>query len=94
MKRKQLAPRTRSAEKAAITQFVFDAVQPAPDAQTPIQAVFDAYQGWRDKNQLPPSALNIDGFGRLFPHIYPRKSAYWPPVKHFLNCVYGLEIKC
>lgn len=91
-KRKNLSPRVLAAENSAITQFLFDRTSPFQDGKIPLQRVFDCYQAWRAKNAMPPTALTIDGFGRLFPHAYPRKSAYWAPAGHALKCVFGLEL--
>lgn len=92
-KRKNIAPKVLAAENSAITQFIFDVGVPRKGAKIPLQIVFGAYQAWRRKNKMSPTKLNIDGFGRLFPHAYPRKSAYWSPVKHALKCVFNLGLK-
>lgn len=92
-KRKNLSPKILAAENAAITQFVFDCTAPVPGNKVPLADVFLVYKLWRKKNGMRPTVLNIDGFGRLFPHAYARKSAYWSPAKHALKCVFGLGIK-
>jgi hypothetical protein len=91
-KRRVLPPRQLAAENAAITQFLFDCAKPYAPAKLPLGEFFGAYMLWRKRNQMKPTALNIDGFGRLFPHAYPRKSSYWPPAKHALKCVFGLVL--
>lgn len=91
-KRKTLNPKLLAAENAAITQFVFDCTFPFRGNKVPLAAVFSVYALWRKKNGLKPSILTIDGFGRLFPRAYPRKSSYWPPAKHALKCVFGLGV--
>lgn len=97
MKRKSNPPKVLEAENGAITQFMFDAVEPlSPDQvhQTiPLQEVFDAYQTWRSRNKLPPTVLTVDGFGRMFPQAYPRRSVYWAPVKHALKCLAGIGLR-
>lgn len=92
-KRKNIAPKLLAAENSAITQFLFDATLPLKEAKMPLAVVFDGYRVWRKRNKMPATKLTIDGFGRLFPHVYPRKSAYWPPAKHALKCVFGLTWK-
>lgn len=92
-KRKNISPKILAAESAAITQFLFDVGKPVKGSKVPLQTVFLVYQEWRKKNKLKPSVLTIDGFGRLFPHAYPRRSAYWAPVKHSLKCVFGLGLR-
>jgi hypothetical protein len=92
-KRRTLPSKQLAAENAAITQFLFDVGKPVKGSKVPLQTVFLVYQEWRKKNKLKPSALTIDGFGRLFPHAYPRRSAYWAPVKHSLKCVFGLGLR-
>lgn len=92
-KRRVLPPKQLAAENAAITQFLFDRAKPYAPAKLPLGLFFIEYAAWRKKNKMKPTVLNIDGFGRLFPHAYPRKSAYWPPAKHALKCVFGLVLK-
>jgi hypothetical protein len=91
--RKTIPPKTLAAENAAITQFLFDVALPAPGVKLPLQEVFEAYENWRQDHELPPSKLNIDGFGRLFPKAYPRRSAYWAGAGHALKCVFNLGLK-
>jgi hypothetical protein len=92
-KRRTLPPKQLAAENAAITQFLFDVGRSVPGAKLPLQTVFMVYQEWRKRNKIKPSVLTIDGFGRLFPHAFPRRAAYWPPVKHSLKCVFGLGLR-
>lgn len=89
-KRKNIHPKVLAAENAAITQFLFDTTAARKDAKLPLAVFFEGYQRWRKQNKMPATALTIDGFGRLFPHAYPRKSSYWPPAKHALKCVFGV----
>lgn len=93
MSRKSIPPKDLAAESAAITQFLFDVAEPKEGTKLPLQVVFQRYHLWRSKNRLTPTRLSIDGFGRLFPHVYPRKSAYWAPAAHSLKCIFGLSIK-
>lgn len=92
-KRKTLPKKELAAENAAITQFVFDCTFPVKGNKVPLQDVFLVYKLWRKRNGLKPSILTIDGFGRLFPHAYARKSSYWPSAKHALKCVFGLGVR-
>ena len=94
MKRRNLSVKTRSHEKAAITQFVFEMCLPCDGSKTLyIGDVFQAYQDWRKRRDLAPTALSTDGFGRLFPKNFKRKQAYSPDLKHNQNSVFGLEIR-
>lgn len=93
MKRQNIAPKVLAAENSAITQFLFDVISPLEGGKVPIQFVFDAYQKWRSKNKLAPTILSVDGFGRLFPNAYPRRSSYWPPAKQTLKCVFGVGLR-
>lgn len=92
-KRKNLHPKILAAESAAMTQFLFDCGYARQGAKTPLREFFAAYQLWRRRNKMPPTELTVDGFGRLFPNAFPRKSSYWPPAKHALKCVFGLEVR-
>lgn len=92
MKRKILSRSVLSAESAAITQFIFDRTMPDPQAKLPLKFFYQSYRVWRVSKKMSPTKLNIDGFGRLFPHVYERKSAYWGPAKHALKCVFGLSL--
>ena len=93
MSRKNIPPKILDAENDAITQFLFDATVTQDGNKLPLQYVFTAYELWRKGHSLTPTRLNIDGFGRLFPHVYPRKSAYWPAAKGTLKCVFNLGLK-
>jgi hypothetical protein len=93
MTRKNTAPKLLAAENAAITQFLFDETEPMKKAKIPLYIFFERYQDWRKRNKFVPTKLTIDGFGRLFPHAFPRKSAYWPAVKRSLKCVFNLVPK-
>lgn len=89
----QLSPVVRAAEKAAITQFMLDRVGPRKGGRLPIASIFAAYEAWRKDGHLSPTELEVDGFGRLFPAFYTRRSLYWAPVRHALNCVVGVSLK-
>ena len=81
------------AEKAAITQFLFDEAEPDPDALTPFSTVFERYKAWRDELGLNETDLVIDGFGRLFPHIYERRAHWDKKEKRTKLFVFGMKLK-
>lgn len=96
MKKKQrkiLHPSVLAAEKAAITQFMFDVSEPEKGAKIPLSHVYKHYHVWRRSLKLSKSALTLDGFGRLFPKSYERRGTYWAGAKHSLKCVFGLKLK-
>ena len=93
MTRRTIHPAQLAAESGAIIQFVFDCVEPHDGHRMPIAEVFEHYQAWRDSNKLPLTQLHIDGFGRLFPRVFPRKSAYWSESKGSLKCVLNARLK-
>lgn len=93
MTRKNTSPKLLAAEYAAITQFLFDRTTPDSQAKLPMFDMFEAYQDWRQVNKMRPTKLTIDGFGRLFPKVFERGSAYHPELKHAVKFVYGLGLK-
>lgn len=39
-----------------------------------VSELFEAYQAWLKSNGHSPTALSVDGFGRLLPKVYTRKT--------------------
>lgn len=82
-----------AAESGAITQFMFDVTYPLEGAKFPLEHVLEVYKVWRKKNKMSETVLSVDGFGRLFPHVYPRGPAWWPPLGYTLQCVLDMGLK-
>lgn len=92
-KRKSIPPKVLNAENDAITRFIFERTYKLDDAKLPLCIFWMHYMGWRLGKKLPSTELTIDGFGRLFPKSFKRKSSYWPPARHSLKCVFGVALK-
>ncbi len=91
MQRKRLSKVDLAQEKRTIFQFCVDHVVWQEAAIITMVEVFSAYKAWRKGYGWVETKLSIDGFGRLFPKNFARKSV-WRDGK-LLHAVVNVRIK-
>ena len=71
----RLHPDVQARERKWVSEFVLNHVVETPGSKLSVEEVFDSYCDWLARNDRGPSMLSIDGFGRLFPKHFERKTA-------------------
>jgi hypothetical protein len=89
--RERLNPEIWRAERARILNFCLDLLKPKVGHRLSMQQIFDEYQGWLKQRGHGGSKLSIDGFGRLFPKTYPRRTMFFEGEVR--RCLEGWEIE-
>lgn len=72
---KRITYETLKREKQDILQFALSNLVPS-EGKIFVQDIFHAYQDWRIDQHLGDSELSVDGFGRLFPKNFQRRTLY------------------
>jgi hypothetical protein len=86
----QLSVKTRKEEREWITHFALQHLTEDPDAAIiSMEEIFNRYQVFL-ATQGKGTQLNIDGFGRLFPKFFTRKSMHYGPGNRV--CVIGARL--
>lgn len=74
--RERVPPRVLKEESRMISLFcmlnVFSSKD--PKARIPVSELYTAYEAWIRERGYSGTALSVDGFGRLLPKVYTRKT--------------------
>lgn len=74
--RERVPPKVLKEESRMISLFCLLNVMSSKDEnhRIPVAGLFEAYQDWLEANGYAPTAISVDGFGRLLPKVYTRKT--------------------
>lgn len=92
MKRRQLPPNVLAQERDWIRQFVAMKVIPTEGARVTTAQLFDAYKAWLKKHGIGPTVLTVDGFGRLFPKQFERRTIAHPKKAGTCKGIIGIKV--
>jgi hypothetical protein len=74
MQRKRLKESDWRREEPRILAFCLDIIKPEPNHRLSMEGIFEEYRKWLKTRRQEDTVLSIDGFGRLFPRVYPRRT--------------------
>lgn len=89
--RPRIKPAVYRAEEPRIIAFCLDMLTERAGFATPIREVYEEYRYWLRARGHDDTALSLDGFGRMFPKAYGRKTVV--TLEGQLSAVKDVEIR-